>query len=255
MAAFTDLPGLQLSWVEGNAVAWQPGRGMYGTHLPLGAERTPSGAPASPRVVRLHLPSGPTTVLAQRLSAATLTSLGELDVLHSEASPSVAWFGAVYTHAEVLVRRRRVLPVLQRLGPTTWQATWAPLASDVEAAQAGLLAAMPPVVAAGGRTDPADILRAVVDQLTRTTLAAAGWHTFLTDTRALNARAVRLLTRALSSGTSQFVAPVELADSLTHLAREFELMERRAAGEPILRARLRLGVPRGPELTFDDLDS
>src|SRR6188768_513580 len=90
--------GLQLSWADGEAVAWQPGKGAFGRELPhqvAQLARRPSLAyTARTRVVRLDLPDGPSNVLCQVLDPATLATLGQLDVLHSDVSPSVAWFGA-----------------------------------------------------------------------------------------------------------------------------------------------------------------
>jgi superfamily II DNA or RNA helicase len=250
-AKLDDTPGLQLSWVDGGAVAWQPGRGVYGANLPQTvarmARRPGLAFTSATRVVPFNLPTGRANVMCQGLDPATLASLGQLQVLQGEVSASVAWFGAVHTYATQLVLRGRVLPTITHLGGTWWTARWLPLTADVEAVRPGLLAAMPPVVAASGPTDPVDVLTTLVDQLCRLTLAANGWHAMLTDTRTVNARAVRLVNRALTAEHPQVAVTDELLDAVKHIAREFHLMARRADGEPILHARLRLGLPEPDE--------
>ncbi|MEI7548054.1 MAG: hypothetical protein WCK21_08355, partial [Actinomycetota bacterium] len=93
-ATRTPPPGLQLSWYEGNAFAWQPGRGVYGGNLHQEVARVarrPSLAySGATRLLPMQLPEGTTQVMCQRLDAATLNALGQLDVLHSEVSASVA---------------------------------------------------------------------------------------------------------------------------------------------------------------------
>ncbi|MGB8858998.1 MAG: SNF2-related protein [Ilumatobacteraceae bacterium] len=255
MAARTPPPGLQLSWIDGEAVAWQPGRGVYGGNLHhevARVARRPSMAyNGSTRVLPLDLPDGRANVMCQRLDAVTLASLGQLDALGAELSASVAWFGAMHRLAAQLVRRGRVLPVLTHITDMWWLAEWQPLTGDVALAQAGLLAAMPPVVAAGAPVDPVDVLHSMVDRLCRLTLAARGWRAMLTDTRAVNPRAVRLVSRALIAETGQFSVASELVEAVAHIATEFSLITRRAEGEPIVRVRLRLGLPREP--TGDEL--
>ena len=246
----TDHPGLQLSWADGEAVAWRPGESSHRLpHEVAALARRPSLAWTSPsRVIRVELPTGAASVLSQRLDATTLASLGQLHVLQGDVSPSVAWFGAVHAHATTLVLRGRVLPALQQTGPTWWEATWQPLAADVKAARPGLLAAMPPIVAAAGKVDPAEVLTTLVDRLCRLTLAGQGWHALLPDTRGVNSRAVRLVSRALVADHGRFAVAEELRAAVEHLEAEFSQMARRADGEPILRARLRLGLPApGPD--------
>ncbi|HRB03618.1 MAG TPA: hypothetical protein PLP26_09645, partial [Ilumatobacteraceae bacterium] len=255
MAARTPPPGLQLSWIDGEAVAWQPGRGVYGGNLHhevARVSRRPSMAyNGSTRVLPLDLPDGRANVMCQRLDSATLASLGQLDALGSELSASVAWFGAIYRYAAELVRRGRVLPVVTHITDIWWNAEWQPLTGDVELAEADLLQAMPPVVAAGAPVDPVDVLRSMVDRLTRLTLSARGWRENLHETRSINPRAVRLVSRALIAETGQFTVAAELGEAVAHIATEFSLITRRAQGEPIVRVRLRLGLPR--EKTDDEL--
>ncbi len=247
MVASTSPPALQLSWVDGEAVAWQPGRGVYGGNLhhevARVARRPGMAYSGSTRVVPFLLPEGRVSVMCQRIDPATLASLGQLDALHDGISASVAWFGEVYRYASDLVERGRVLPVLTHVADLMWTAEWQPLASDVTAAQAALLPGMPPVVAAGGPVEAVEVLHALVDRLTRLTLAGRGWHAMLSETRSVNARATRVVTRALIAQSGQFPVGSDLVESVTHIALEFAAMARRADGEPILRARLRLGLP------------
>ena len=247
MAARATPPGLQLSWVDGEAVAWQPGRGVYGGNLHQEVARVarrPSMAySTSNRVVPMDLPDGRVNVMCQRIDATTLASLGQLDALRSEVSPSVAWFGAVHSYATELVTNGRVLPALTNIADSAWVAEWQPLAVDVARVADGLLATMPPAVAAAGPVDATQLLHTLVDRLCRLTLAARGWRADLSDTRAANARAVRLVSRALIADDGHFAVAAELADAVAHIATEFSLAIRRADGEPLIRARLRLGLP------------
>ena len=247
MAARTAPPGLQLSWVDGEVVAWQPGRGVYGGNLHhevARVARRPSMAySGSTRVLPLQLPDGRANVMCQRLDAMTLSSLGQLDALSAEISASVAWFGAVHRFATELVTSGRVLPVVTHIAESWWLAEWHPLANDVAAAEAELLATMPPVVAAGGPVDAVELLYILVDRLCRLTLAARGWRAVLADTRAVNGRALRLVSRALIADTGQFAVAAELTEAMAHIATECSLITRRAEGEPIVRVRLRLGLP------------
>jgi non-specific serine/threonine protein kinase len=240
---------LQLSWLEGEAVAWQPGRGVYGGNLhhevARVARRQGMGYSGSTRVVPFSLPEGRANVMVQRLDAVTLASLGELHALHDGISPSVAWFGGLHRYASAAVERGRVLPVLTLVGGTWWHAGWQPLVADMVAARP-LLDAMPPAVAAAAPVDPAEVLTSMVDRLARLTLNGRGWHAMLVETRSLNARAARLVSRALIAQQGQFVVADDLMESVAHISQEFVAMARRADGEPILRARLRLGLPAEP---------
>lgn len=247
MAARAAPPGLQLSWVDGEAVAWQPGRGVYGGNLHhevARVARRPSMAySTATRLVPMNVPDGRLSVMCQRIDAATLASLGQLDALHSEVSASVAWFGAVHNYATELVTCGRVLPMLTNVADAAWLAEWQPLAVDVEQAADGLLAAMPPAVAAAGPVDTTHVLHVMVDRLCRLTLAARGWRADISDTRATSARAVRLVSRALIADDGHFVVATELAEAVAHIATEFSLASRRAEGEPLVQVRLRLGLP------------
>jgi hypothetical protein len=257
MAGNAAPPGLQLSWLDDEVVAWQPGRGVYGGNLHHEvarlARRPAWGSTASPRVVPLVVPEGQINVMCQRIDAATLTSLGGLGALGSDASASVAWFGAMHRYADDLVSRGRVLPSVRRVVDNQWVAEWHPLVGDL-AAGAPVFAAMPPVVAAAGPVDPEHVLRTMVDRLARFTLIGRGWGPTLSDTRTVHARAVRLVSRALSSVDNRFSISPELTESVSHISLELAAMLRRADGQPILRGRLRLGLPDPGAAEHFDLD-
>lgn len=249
MAARTEPPALQLTWLDGGVVAWQPGRGVYGGNLHQSVARIARLKPLShgnaTRVVSLHLPDGRINVMVQHIDPGSLTSLGLLGALHDGVSPSVAWFGAIYRYAETLVSRGRVVPELTHLTGNWWQALWRPLPGDVELA-AELLDAMPPVVAAHSAVDPAVVLHTTIDQLARLTLAGQAWYAPLSEVRSVNARAVKAVTRGLTGPTGQFTLPDELFAPVQHIADHFRLLGLRAEGRPILQARLRLGLPLEP---------
>ena len=246
MAPRSAPPQLQLSWVDGEAVAWQPGRGIYGGNLHdeltrlARRGRLPYGG--ATRVVPMQVPTGRVNVMVQRVDPTTLASLGQLDALHDGVSPSVAWFGAMHHRAEQLVTAGRVVPSLGHLTGGWWLAQWNLLPDDVEAA-VPLLSAMPPAVAAYAPVDAAEVLRQMADRMVRLTLGYGGWSAPLTETRSVHARAMRLAARALTAPNGQFVVLDELAPTIQRIAEQFRLLGHRAEGRPVLVARLRLGLP------------
>ena len=98
-ATRTPPPGLQLSWLDGEALAWQPGRGVYGGNLHQEVARTvrrpARDFTASNRVVSMEVPDpvrGGTTrldVMCQRLDATALaaTALGLAHEVIQAAGP------------------------------------------------------------------------------------------------------------------------------------------------------------------------
>ncbi len=250
-------PGLQLTWLDGEVVAWQPGRGVYGGNLQAVVNSTFRRPPAtthsgSMRVVRMSLPGGEQQVMCQRLTVASLAALGQLDALGSDAGPSVGWLGSAYSVAMRLVTSGRVLPQLTDTGLGWWVARWRPLRADLAAPVAELAANQPPVVAVASPGFTAEELTTViidsfVDQTARLLLAGAGWHAPITDTRRVTARAARAATRALSAPAGEFRADPELGEALDDLSTIFDQAIRRAEGEPVVRARLRLALPDDPQ--------
>ena len=245
-------PGLQLTWLDGEVVAWQPGRGVYGGNLQAVVSST-FRRPLAPhngsmRVVRMALPGGEQQVMCQRLTVASLAALGQLDALGSDVGASVGWLGETYSVALRLVTAGRVLPHLTDTGLGWWVARWKPLRADLAGPVAELAATQPPVVgvASLGFT-PEEltvvIIESFVDQTARLLLAGAGWHAPITDTRRATARAARAAARALSAPAGEFRVDPELAESLDDLATMFDQAIRRAEGEPVVQARLRLALP------------
>ncbi len=249
-------PGLQLTWLDGEVVAWQPGRGVYGGNLQAVVSSTFRRPPAtthtgSMRVVRMALPGGEQQVMCQRLTVASLAALGQLDALGSDAGSSVGWLGAAYSVAIRLVTAGRVLPQLTDTGLGWWLARWRPLRSDLADPVAELAALQPPVVAVASPGFTAEELTTViidsfVDQTARLLLAGAGWHAPITDTRRVTARATRVVARALSAPAGEFRADPDLGEALDDLATMLDQAIRRAEGEPVVRARLRLALPDDP---------
>ena len=248
-------PGLQLTWLDGEVVAWQPGRGVYGGNLQAVVSSTfrrpPTSQNGSMRVVRMALPGGEQQVMCQRLTVASLAALGQLDALGSEVGASVGWLGSTYSVAMHLVTAGRVLPQLSDTGLGWWVARWRPLRADLAGSVAELAATQPPVVAVASPGFTAEelttvIIESFVDQTARLLLAGAGWHAPVTDTRRVTARAVRAATRALSAPAGEFRADPELGEALDDLATMFDQAIRRAEGEPVVQARLRLALPDEP---------
>ncbi|MGD9997737.1 MAG: DEAD/DEAH box helicase [Ilumatobacteraceae bacterium] len=264
----TERPGLQLTWLDGDVVAWQPGRTVHGGNLYAAIRGSIGAVPAqgagSTRVARLFLPHGELSVMCQRLDIATLAGLARLRALDGAPSASVAWFGSAFQLAEVLVRRGRALPRLVERGDGWWQATWVPLRADVDAVIDHLVAAMPAVVGAGEREgNRAEVARAVVDslvdQIARATLAYSGWQLGIGDTRRHVSRALRQVMRALQAPVGRFRDERDLVDALDQIADAFDTIIRRAEGEPVVRVRLRLGLPEHPDgdwpLQFEMVDA
>jgi hypothetical protein len=121
MAAQPSPPGLQLSWVDGEAVAWQPGRGVYGGNLHhevARMARRPSLAyTTSTRVLPFTLPEGRVNVMCQRIDATTLASLGELAAARS-AVQGVHLAEPVARYAVALLHATRAHPRV-RVGAST----------------------------------------------------------------------------------------------------------------------------------------
>ena len=247
-------PAVQFTWAGGDVMAWDPSMSP--------ARRADLMRGHGVRSLRLELPSGTVNVLAQRLDLASLAVVGDIvDSVRTDderrPSASVAWFAAMHRYAARLVKAGRVTPAVEpleglahhRTGAAWWEATWRPLPADVAAAEQSVGRGMPPVITASrddgdaATPDVATILTTLVDRIARTTLAARGWHAVLVDLRGANTRAIRLANRALIADHGQFSVPPELALSIEHLAEECVLMARRATGEPVVRARLRLDTP------------
>jgi len=114
--------------LDGEVVAWQPGRGVYGGNLQATVtatfRRRPAMQSGSMRVVRMALPDGEQQVMCQRLTVASLAALGQLDALGNDVGASVGWFGAAYSVAMRTVTAGRILPQLTDTGLGWWIARW-----------------------------------------------------------------------------------------------------------------------------------
>lgn len=135
----------------------------------------------------------------------------------SSWSPSVAWLHHATLAAVEIAASGRVLPALRTAG-LRWRATWVPIHDvQVDQVHADLVAAMPPVVAAGSdkpaHTQVGDIVGALVDAVCRMVLRDADWRPPLPRTRASTVVALRRVTSALSKQDSVF-----LGDSVAHEA-------------------------------------
>ncbi len=200
----------------------------------------------------MALPGGEQQVMCQRLTVASLAALGQLDALGNDVGASVGWLGETYSVAIRLVTAGRVLPHLTDTGLGWWVARWKPLRADLAGPVAELAATQPPVVAvASPGFTPEEltvvIIESFVDQTARLLLAGAGWHAPITDTRRVTARAARAAARALSAPAGEFRVDSELAEPLDDLATMFDQAIRRAEGEPVVQARLRLALPDDPQ--------
>ena len=247
---------LQLTWLEGDIMAWQPGRGAYGGNLHATVVRALGASAGSTvgslRVARLFLPDGPASVMCQRIDPTVLVALARSGSLDGAPSPSVAWFGAAARLADHLVRSGRFIAVIDADGDDWWQARWQPLRGDVEAVREPMAATMPAVVVGAERPDAApdqreqvvaEVLDAFVDALARLALQYSGWRADLTDTRRGSSRAARQVARALGNHTPRFRPGADLDEATDAVAAAFEQVARRAEGEPVVHARLRLDLP------------
>jgi non-specific serine/threonine protein kinase len=119
------------------------------------------------------------------------------------------------------------------------------------------------VAAAEPASDPeallADIVSAVTDDLMRMALSTSTWRASLRNGRTPGEKATRALVRALSEPRSgNVVTEPNLGAGLALLRREIEHLRRRAEGEPVVSARLRLALPADEEagwpLTLEIVD-
>lgn len=250
MAATSDRPGLQLSWVDSQVVAWQPDRGAGGGNLHGEIARVARHRSlpysGSTTLVRMQLPDAPVSVMCQRVDVATLASLARLDHLDRAVSPSVAWFGALQRVVQSLVTRGRVVPAVTHIGATGdfgyWVAEWKPLVTDLHLIEP-LLEAMPPVVGAAGPVDRVHVMHLLLDRYCRAVLAQRGWQATVGNPRPVTAKALRAVSRALIAEHGQFTVSGDMHEAVALIANELTTMERRADGEPIIRVRLRLAMP------------
>jgi hypothetical protein len=243
-------PGLQCSWLDGDVVAWQPGRGVYGGNLSEQVGKLVPGrrwqmafAPGTVRVVPMELPSGRQQVMCQRLDLMALDAIADTHLHHGDASPSIVWFAGLYREIRSLVRAGRVLPHLAPVDDGWWRSAWQPIATDVPLLVDAWRPVMPPAVGAAQPVEVATIVAALTDELARLTLNTRGWRPETDARRNDTARAMRTVMRSLGQLAGRFEVAPELDGATQAVARHFEQIAARAAGRPIVHARLRLGLP------------
>lgn len=180
-----------------------------------------------------------------------------------QATDSVRWFGRLGRLADELVEAGRVRPVLERRRASdTWITRWAPVPdAATEALLAGFAASMPPVARAeparpsdeppDPQTATSEILHAFVDGIARTALHLGDWTPDDGDDRSHVARARRAVFGALAH-PEPAVRQLGAAPTaeVARLADELDAMLRRARGEPVVRARVRLELPDDVDLPW-----
>ena len=141
-------PGLQLTWLDGDVMAWQPSRSAYGGNIQAAVARTlrtsPGAGVGAIRVAKLYLPDGPAAVMCQRIEIGALAALGRSGALDAVPSPSIGWFAAAWKLADAVVRAGQIMPWLTSEGIGWWNATWRPVRAHLDPALAELVATMPP---------------------------------------------------------------------------------------------------------------
>jgi hypothetical protein len=252
MAAIVDdtVAGLQLTWVRGALLAWQPAHSRVGGNIQATLARSFSGSLPWSRttVAHVQVPTGTLQVIGQHITAEAFVMLGAVS---DDASPSMRWFAALRSLAIDLVSAGRVMPRLQSRGAHRWAATWHPVDADVAAVIAGFRASMPPVCAASGDADaiapeqlPVIVLNTFVDVVARATLRATGWRPDISDTRRDWARAVRAASKALVGDAEFSLAGADsVHPEMVELAATFDRAFSRASGTPVVHTRLRLAIP------------
>ncbi|HWL43089.1 MAG TPA: DEAD/DEAH box helicase [Ilumatobacter sp.] len=164
-----------------------------------------------------------------------------------ELSPSLAWFAALTRFAVDLVRAGQVTPIVADEGPFT-AARWRPVLSTEQVEALRHAAATAPAVCRNGsEASTESITAALVDGFARAVLHGHGWKPELGRQRAADVQAVRAVFAALAkpdpvvrTGTDDFHAAV------AELQATLDRHERRLAGEPVVRGRVRLTLPDDP---------
>ncbi len=161
-----------------------------------------------------------------------------------ELSPSIAWFASLTQFAARLVSAQRVTPVVVDEGPFT-VARWRPvLDAGQRDAMAHAASVAPAVCRNGSISSTDDILAALVDGLARAVLHHGGWKPDLGRKRSIDVQATRAVFAALAKPDPVVRAgPDDFVQALADLTRILERHQRRLAGEPVVRGRVRLTLP------------
>ena len=244
-----------LSWHAGAPCLWvwdgrrgAPATVLFAAYGRLFA-RTPIG-----RVDRVDLDVpglGTSAVPCLRLSVPHLVEL------LADRPPSSSWSGSLrWCHHAVelaleIVGSGRITASVED-DDVGLVARWIPVPDDaMTAAVARLGAAMPPVCAAAAPVEAGDVLGRLVDAVARQGLRWERWSAPLPNNRRRPVATVRGTFQSLADpgaprlhvayGTDGTAADVRA------VARVLDDERRRLAGEPVVRARLRLHVPSGPD--------
>lgn len=206
--------------------------------------------------VRVALPGDPVIVAGIAIPPSAWSALRRTTTRRGPPSASVAWCGQVVELAERLLARGHVFPELVAEPSRLWTAKWhAVRTEELTERIAALTARQPPAVRAlapldggGPPSDPRAFTEAVldwtVDHLARSALRTTRWTAPLKGVRGREATAARAMSSALVRADSVVAAlkpDAELA--LTGVADALHLLRTRALGQPVLAARLRLGLP------------
>ncbi len=241
---------LQLTWDRGGLFAWQPGGrrniAAVAQTVALVTRAVIDDQVGSVRVVAT--PGGSAEAWGVRLTAAAFAQAVRREELDPEASPSVRWFAALATLAREIVGHGMACPAVEVAGGAA-RARWQPTPTPGQRALlAELEATMPPVCAAlGGEAvtpSAAGMLDAFVHDLATWALAARGWRPAAPSGRDPSARAVRTVA-ALLAGRQAAAVVADDAEQRAYerISSAFDRIRRRAVGEPVLGARLRLSMP------------
>ena len=203
--------------------------------------------------LQLELPAGGT----RSVSTVKLDAYGAAVWLSDtpagdELSPSLAWFAELARLSVGLVSTSRIAPVVVEEGPFT-VARWRPVVEprlqlDIDA----LAAAAPPVCRNGSVASTNAILVSLVDGVARSLLGQQGWRPELGRKRAARVQALRAVFTALSSPDAVIRSGSDdFADALVDITRSLDRHQRRLAGKPVVRHRLRLTIPEDPGDPWD----
>ncbi len=166
----------------------------------------------------------------------------------ARSSDAMRWLDAVASLAADGVAHGHVTPVV-RVEQGRTVARWLPVTDLViDDALADLVAAAPPIALGGGATDAdpaalaAELHGALVDAIARQHLADRWWVPDVPRRRAPTTAAVRAVFQALSRPDPLVDERVD-ATALAAVDARLQRRSRRAHGEPVVLARLRLLVP------------
>ncbi len=160
-------------------------------------------------------------------------------------SASLRWLHSAVVLAVDVAVAGLALPALETTG-LRWQARWELVETPpVQERLDALVAAMPPVVVAGGGADGRAIMAELVDAACRRGLASAGWRPPLPRSRQAHVVALRRVTSGLSDGSGLVVGESERHEgTFATLSAAFSEVRSRVEGSASIGCRGRL-VPGG----------